>query len=113
MIRLLYLEPELASSPRLPAPEEFSSPELGHIYTVLLDRLRAGRAVTADVLGGELESAEVSQLVSILQRPEALASSSRALDDYINRIRERRRAKEQGLDPMQIYQQRKKELENT
>ena len=113
VIRLLYLEPELASSPRLPAPEEFSSPELGHIYTVLLDRLRAGRAVTADVLGGELESAEVSQLVSILQKPEVLASSSRALDDYINRIRERRRAKEQGLDPMQIYQQRKKELENT
>ena len=113
VIRLLYLEPELASSPRLPAPEEFSSPELGHIYAALLRRLREGKAVTADVLGGELESAEVSQLVSILQRPEALASSSRALDDYINRIRERRRAKEQGLDPMQIYQQRKKELENT
>ena len=101
VIRLLYLEPELASSPRLPAPEEFSSPELGHIYAALLRRLREGKAVTADVLGGELESAEVSQLVSILQRPEALASSSRALDDYINRIRERRRAKEQGLDPMQ------------
>ena len=113
VIRLLYLEPELATSPRLPAPEEFSSPELGRIYAALLRRLREVKAVTADVHGGELESAEVSQLVSILQRPEALASSSRALDDYINRIRERRRAKEQGLDPMQIYQQRKKELENT
>lgn len=113
VIRLLYLEPELASSPRLPSAEEFSSPELGHIYTVLLARLREGRAVTADVLGGELETKEVSQLVSILQKPEALSNSSRALDDYIGRIRERRRAKEQGLDPMQIYEQRKKELENT
>lgn len=113
VIRLLYLEPELASSPRLPSAEEFSSPELGHIYTVLLTRLREGRAVTADVLGGELETKEVSQLVSILQKPEALSNSSRALDDYIGRIRERRRAKEQGLDPMQIYEQRKKELENT
>ncbi len=113
VIRLLYLEPELASSPRLPAAEEFSSPELGHIYTVLLSRLREGRSVSADMLGGELEQKELSQLVSILQKPEALASSGRALDDYINRIRDRRLAKEQGLDPMQIYQQRKKELENT
>ena len=113
VIRLLYLEPELASSPRLPAAEEFSSPELGHIFTALLRRLREGRAVTADVLGGELEPKELSLLVSILQKPEALANSARALDDYINRIRDRRRDRERGLDPMQIYQQRKKELENT
>jgi DNA primase len=111
VIRLLYLEPELAKSGRLPAAEEFSSPELGHIYTVLLARLREGRAVTADVLGGELEAKEVSLLVDILQKPEALSNSGRALDDYINRIRDRRRSREQGLDPMQIYQQRKKELE--
>ena len=113
VIRLLYLEPELASSPRLPEAAEFSSPELGHIFTVLLERLRAGKAVTADVLGGELEQKELSLLVSILQKPEALANSGRALDDYISRIRDRRRDRAQGLDPMQIYQQRKKELENT
>ena len=112
VIRLLYLEPELASSPRLPAQEEFSSPELGHIYAVLLRRLREDRAVTADVLGAELESKEVSLLVDLLQKPEALSNSKQALDDYINRIRERRRVKEQGMDPMQIYEQRKKELEN-
>ena len=113
VIRLLYLEPELASSPRLPAAEEFSSPELGHIYTVLLARLREGRSVGADVLGGELEPKELSQLVSILQKPETLSGADKALSDYINRIRQQRRAREQGLDPMQIYQQRKKELENT
>ena len=113
VIRLLYKDPELASSPKLPAAEEFSSPELGHIYSVLLARLREGRTVTADVLGGELEAKEVSQLVSILQKPEDLSNSRRALEDYVGRIRDRRRAKENGLDPMQIYEQRKKELENT
>ena len=114
LIRLLYLEPELSSSPRLPAPGEFSSPELGRIFAALLARLRDGRAVSPpDVLGAELESGEVSLLVNILQKPEALANSARALDDYISRIRDRRRAREQGLDPMQIYQQRKRELENT
>ena len=113
VIRLLYLEPELCASPRLPAAEEFSSPELGRIYSVLLARLREGRAVTADVLGAELDAREVSQLVGILQKPEALSNSGRALDDYINRIRERRRDKAQGLDPMEIYRQRQKELENT
>ena len=112
VIRLLCLEPELASSPRLPAAEEFSSPALGRIYTVLLGRLREGRAVSPpDVLGGELESAELAQLVSILQKPETLSNSGRALEDYINRIRDRRRSREQGADPMEIYRQRKEELE--
>ena len=111
VIRLLYLEPELAKSGRLPAAEEFSSPELGRIYSVLRQRLAEGKAVTADVLGGELEQKEVSLLVSILQKPEALSNADKALDDYINRIRERRRDAQQGLDPMQIYQQRRKEIE--
>ena len=56
--------------------------------------------MTADVLGAELDAREVSQLVGILQKPEALSNSGRALDDYINRIRERRRDKAQGLDPV-------------
>ena len=111
VIRLLYLEPELAKSDRLPAAEEFSSPELGRIYTALRRRLAEGKAVSADVLGGELEAREVSLLANILQKPEALSSADRALDDYINRIRERRRSAQQGLDPMQIYRQRKEELE--
>ena len=111
VIRLLYLEPELAKSDRLPAAEEFTSPALGRIYSVLRSRLAEGKAVTADVLGGELEGREVSLLVSILQKPEALSSAEKALDDYITRIRERRRAREQGRDPMEIYRQRKEELE--
>jgi DNA primase len=110
LIRLLYLEPELASSPLLPEAKDFSSPELGRLYTVLLGRLREGRAVSADVLGGELEAGEVSLLVDILQKPEALSNSKQALEDYINRIRNRRRAKELGSDPMQIYQQRRQEI---
>ncbi|MBR0041071.1 MAG: DNA primase [Oscillospiraceae bacterium] len=111
VIRLLYLEPELIKSDRLPAAEEFSSPALGHIYSVLRTRLAEGKTVSADVLGGELEAKEVSLLVSILQKPEALSNAEKALDDYINRIRDRRRARERGRDPMQIYQQRKEELE--
>lgn len=111
VIRLLYLEPSLASSPQLPAAEEFSSPELGHIYTVLLRRLREGRDVSADVLGGELESGELSLLVNILQKPEALSNSAKAMSDYINRIRQRRRAAQDGDDPMEIYQQRRKEIQ--
>ena len=111
VIRLLCRDPELASAPCLPAAEEFSSPELGHIYAVLLARLREGRSVSADVLGGELEQQEISLLVNIQQKPETLANSAKALDDYINRIRQRRREKTQGLDPMQIYRQRKEELE--
>ena len=110
VIRLLYLEPALAKEARLPDAAQFSSPALGHIYSVLRERLAAGKSVSADVLGGELSREEVSLLVNILQKPEALSNSSRAMDDYINRIRKRRRDADGGGDLMQILQERRKEL---
>ena len=111
VIRLLYLEPSLAREPRLPDPAVFSSAALGRIYGVLRARLAAGKAVSADVLGGELSREEISLLVNILQKPEALSNSSRALDDYINRIQARRRDAEGGQDPMRVLQEKRKQLE--
>ena len=110
VIRLLYLEPSLAKEERLPDPSVFSAPALGHIYSVLRERLAAGKDVSADVLGGELSREEISLLVNILQKPEALSNSSRAMDDYINRIRKRRRDADGEGDLMKILQERRKEL---
>ena len=110
LIRLLYLDPALIGRGDLPTAEEFSSPALGHIYTVLTERLRSGRAVSADMLGGELEQGEMALLVSLLQKPETLSNSARALDDYINRIRQRRRAASDGSDLLGILEERRKEL---
>ena len=79
MIRLLYLEPELANMPELPPPERFSAPVLGRIYSAILDRLRRGDSVSAATLGDSL-------LVSILQKPELLSQGERTMRDYINKI---------------------------
>ena len=93
IIRLLYLDPALAKSAALPAPEEFSSPALGHIYSVLRDKIDRGETPSTATLGGALTGQEMSLLVSLLQKPELLSRGDRALADYIKRIRERR---EQG-----------------
>ena len=83
----------MAKTAALPAPEEFSSPALGHIYSVLRDKIERGETPSTASLGGALTGQEMSLLVSLLQKPELLSRGDRALADYIKRIRERR---EQG-----------------
>ena len=73
LIRLLYLDGSLAAVAGLPDAAEFSSPALGHIYGAVRGRLAAGKSVSADVLSGELSGDELSLLVNILGRPEALS----------------------------------------
>ena len=109
LIRLLYLDGSLASDESLPAAEEFSSPVLGHIYSVVRQRLLNHRPVSADVLGNDLSREEVSLLVRLLQKPETMSNSRRALSDYINRIRSRRRESREGGDLMQTLAEKRKE----
>ena len=110
LIRLLYLDGSLAAVAGLPDAAEFSSPALGHIYGVVRRRLGEHRSVSADALGGELSADEISLLVRILQKPETLSNSKRAMEDYINRIRQRRRAQSDSGDLMQLLEERRKEL---
>ena len=110
LIRLLYLDGSLAGDGSLPTAEEFSSPVLGHIYSVVRQRLRDHRPVSADVLGNDLSAEEISLLVKLLQKPETMSNSRQALADYINRIRQRRRESEKSDDLMQILAEKRKEL---
>ena len=98
LIRLLYLEPVLSRSAALPAPEDFSSGALAHIYSVLLDKARRGESLSTATLGDTLSGDEMSLLVRLLQEPETLAHGERALQDYIDRIRERREEKTEAGD---------------
>ena len=87
LIRVLYLEPEIASLVALPGKEEFSSPELAQIYSSLLEKIRRGGALSIETLSDALSSDEMSLLVKILQRPERLSSSRKSAEDYIAKIR--------------------------
>ena len=90
LIRLLYLEPSLGKSPRLPAAEDFSSPALGHIYTEIRRRIERGETVSTSALSEALSLQEMSLLVELLQKPEVLSQGEKALADYIEKIRQQK-----------------------
>lgn len=90
VIRLLYLEPELIKMPELPKSGEFSSKELGNIYSAVTAKLRNGDTPTTTTLAEALTTEEMSLLVRLLQKPEVLAHSDRTMRDYIKRIKDRR-----------------------
>ena len=90
LIRLLYLDPALGKSEGLPAPEEFSSPALGHIYSALREKIDAGQDTGTAALSAVLSQDEMSLLVRVLQKPELLARGEQTLQDYIEKIRKRK-----------------------
>ncbi|MCR5090433.1 MAG: DNA primase [Oscillospiraceae bacterium] len=90
VIRLLYLEPALLDSGELPEAEEFSSEALEKIYRTLRGKLAGGAQVSVGGLSADLTREEMNLLVSILQKPEALANASGTLRDYTRRIREQK-----------------------
>ena len=88
VIRLLYLEPSLVRESGLPEAAMFSSEALGRIYTILRQKIEEGGTVSVSSLSGSLSQEEMNLLVNILQKPEVLSNGRRALQDYIDRIRE-------------------------
>ena len=84
IIKLLYLDPGLfRGRTNVPDAAQFSSPELRHIYTVLLAHGGTGTVQIA-ALSGELSPDELALLTGIIQQPAELANGARALDDYIS-----------------------------
>ncbi len=99
VIRLLYLDPELARRGALPKESDFSSEALRHIYSALRGRLDRGESVSTAGLGEVLSGPEMSLLVGILQRPEQLSRSEETLQDYIKIIQEQKDLREQKNAP--------------
>ena len=59
--------------------EDFSSPELWHIYSALRRRTDAGASIAPAAMSGELSPDELSLLTGIMQKPESAANGARAL----------------------------------
>ncbi len=107
LIRLLYLEPALIETPELPGPECFSSPVLAKIYSHICTRIRSGESVSTDLLAASLDGEEMSLLVNILQKPEALSRSRQSIADYMGKIREARQRREGETDLLALREQLK------
>lgn len=90
VIRLLFLDPALFKNRDGPPAEDFSSPELAKIYTAMRDKLKKGEAVTMAALGDSLSPEDTGLLAGILQKPEVLSNGAKALEDYIDKIKEQK-----------------------
>ena len=99
LIRLLMLEPGLSAAEGLPRESDFSSEALGQIYALLRARIAARESTELNALAASLTPDEMNLLVSILQKPEQLAGSERALKDYTARILEQKERREQSGVP--------------
>ena len=85
VIRLLYLDAGLTSE-KLPDEEKFSSKALAHIYAEIKALLEEGRQPSSLNLSELLSMDEMNLLVRVIQKPEVLSNSKRALADYIATI---------------------------
>ena len=101
VIRLIFLDPSLADPVPI-SPEEFSSPELANIYTIILELIQNHSKPEISVLSGSLSSDEMSLLVSIQNSPEILSSGRSTLNDYVKRIRDLANSAASGSDLIEI-----------
>ena len=98
VIRILYLDQGLCRGKTLPAAEEFSSPALARIYSVMKDKFEKGEVISMASMSAVLLPQEAALLASLLQKPEALRNGEQALADYIDRIKRRGELVRSGED---------------
>ena len=98
VVRLLYLDQSLAGAASVLSEKDFTSEALGHIYTVLQERIAQNRSISVTLLANELSAQEINLLVSILNKPEIMANAGQSLSDYIKAIRQQQEIHEEKPD---------------
>ena len=98
VVRLLYLDQSLAGAASVLSEKDFTSEALGHIYTVLQERIAQNRSISVTLLADELSAQEINLLVSILNKPEIMANAGQSLSDYIKAIRQQQEIHEEKPD---------------
>ena len=88
VIRLMMRDDDLYDKLCVLRPEEFSSPLLGKISSLLCADREVGRPHSMAALGGILSPEEMSHFTAILQKPESVSGAEQALSDYIRIIQE-------------------------
>ena len=87
IVRLLFLDPDLYKTARMPSPDEFSDERLKKYFIVIAGKLAEGETVNVASLGADLNSEEMSMLIGILEEPEILANSKKTFEDYVSSLR--------------------------
>lgn len=100
VIRLMTMDPGLKCEL---SPEEFSSPALRHIYSVLREHDSPGFAVLSSLLSSE----EMNLLIGLGTAPESKTDMQHTMNDYVSRIRSLKRS--EGLDLRELASKYKEE----
>jgi len=85
LLRLLLLDDTLFSDLPL-RTEDFSSPLLGRVFSLLWQAKSEGQTVALAALSADLTPEEMSHITAICQAPQSLQNAQRALEDYIRVI---------------------------
>ena len=99
IVRLFLTDESLfPSQPPLRA-EQFSSPLYGKAYDLLWNAREAGRKISLNVLSEALTPEEISQIMTICQKPRS-QNGEKELADYITVIREESDKRTAEEDPL-------------
>ena len=110
LLRLVSLDPTLLE--RMPVePEEFSSPLLGKVFSLLKERHGRGLSVQLSTLAGKLTADEMSHMVEVLSQPESLANAETAMNDYIKTIKAEARQRENPNSGEALLELRRRQRE--
>lgn len=115
VIRLLLLDPSLYSKTAMLTEEKFSSPYLWKVYRLLMERWQVGETPRIPLLTGDLSQDEMNRLVQLLDQPETVQNTQKALSDYIEIIEaEWAKRRAGGVDALLAVreQKRKKVMED-
>ena len=99
VISLLWLEPELFAGKTDLEEKDFSSPVLGKFYSELLTMTKKDTKVQVALLTERLTGDEMSHFTEIIEKPQELRNSEKALTDYINIIKTEKLASHSGEKP--------------
>ena len=86
VIAVMYHEPELFSDSDVTA-EDFENSVLRRLFTELKSRADRGEDISLPVLSGVFSGEEINLLTRITEMPIDRENASKALEDYINKIR--------------------------
>ena len=96
VVSLLMLDPSLVSKCDLKS-EEFTSPFLGSVYSMISTRAAQLKSVDASALIPLLKPEEAQELTRISQKPQTAADAGKTLKTYIDVIRTQRLAASDDL----------------
>ena len=97
ILRLLTMDESIFGQEPPLRPEQFSSPLLGKVFSLLWQAREAGRQPSVAALAGVLSHEEMNHITAICQQPESPQNARQALADYI-RIVQTEAEKRAGRD---------------